>query len=353
MGEKLIEFIDVSNDWGDFKLKNVSFKVEKGEYFVILGPTGAGKTLILETIAGFYTPSSGRILLRGEEAGENLPEQRKVGFVYQDYALFPHMSVEQNIMFGLEIKKTSKEDSQKLVDSTMNLLNIRELRNKYPNTLSGGEKQRVAIARALVIEPDILLLDEPLSALDANTRINLRNEFKRIHNIRKTTTIHVTHDQTEALLLADKIAVIIDGEIAQIGSPVEVFNYPNSLPVADFLGVENILLGEINSNTEGIASVTVDGYTINVVSEIDRGEVYVLLRPEEIILSESPIETSARNVLESTIKDIVHIGKVFQVEVDTGIRSIVTRQSIEKMDLQPGKKIYLNFKATGVHLIKR
>ena len=349
----MIEFIGVSNDWGEFKLKDVSFKVDKGEYFVILGPTGAGKTLILETIAGFYTPSAGRILLRGEEAGEQLPEQRKVGFVYQDYALFPHMNVEQNIMFGLEFKKTPKAEAKKLVDSTMNLLNIRELRERYPSTLSGGEKQRVAIARALVIEPDILLLDEPLSALDANTRINLRDELKRIHKVRKTTTIHVTHDQTEALLLADKIAVIMDGEIAQIGSPVEVFNSPTSLPVADFLGVENILLGEVTSHKEGIASVTVDEYTIEVVSEIDHGEVYVFIRPEEIILSESPIETSARNVLEATVKNIVNLGKVFQVEVDAGIRSIITKPSIEKMNLKSGKKIYLNFKATAVHIIKR
>lgn len=349
----MIEFVGVSNDWGDFKLTDVSFRVDKGEYFVILGPTGAGKTLLLETVAGFYTPASGRILLRGEEAGEKLPENRKLGFVYQDYVLFPHMNVEQNIMFGLEIKKTPRDEAGRLVSSVMSLLGIEELRERYPGTLSGGEKQRVAIARALVIEPDILLLDEPLSALDTNTRTALREELKRIHKVKGTTTVHVTHDQTEALLLADKIAVIIDGEIAQVGSPVEIFHSPTSLSVAGFLGVENILAGEVIGYYEGVASVKVDDYVIEVSSEIEYGEVYVFIRPEEIIISESPIETSARNVLETSVNKIVNIGKVFQVETDSGMRVMITKQSIEKMRLKPGKKIYLNFKATAAHIIKR
>jgi molybdopterin-binding protein len=251
------------------------------------------------------------------------------------------------------MKKTPVEDAKTIVDSTMSLLGITDLRRRYPNTLSGGEKQRVAIARALVIEPDILLLDEPLSALDTNTRASLRDELKRIHRIKGVTTIHVTHDQTEALLLADKIAVIMEGEILQIGSPEEVFNYPNSLELANFLGVENILKGKIIDYSQGVASVNVDGIIIYTASEIEGGDVYVFIRPEDIMLSENYVETSARNVLESKIENIVKTGKLFYIETDIGLKSIITKQSIEKMGLEVGKKIYLNFKATGVHIIKR
>ncbi len=348
----MIEFVDVSRDWGEFKLKNVSFKVDKGDFFVILGPTGAGKTLILETIAGFYSPDSGKIFLRGEDSGEELPEHRRIGFVYQDYALFPHMTVEENIRFGLEMKKIPVDETKEMVDSSVNLLDIRDLMNRYPKTLSGGEQQRVAIARALVIEPDILLLDEPLSALDANTRTSIRQELKRIHEVKRITTIYVTHDQNEALLLADKIAIIMNGEVAQFGPSEEVFNSPNSLTVAQFLGVENISKGKVMNYSEGVAFVQIDDYLVKVASEVEKGEVFVFIKPEDIILSEEPLESSARNVLKSRITEVINMGKLYEVKVDLGLRSIITKQSVEKMCLVEGKTIYLNFKASAVHIIQ-
>ena len=199
-------------------------------------------------------------------------------------------------------------------------------------------QHKLAIARALVIEPDILLLDEPLNALDPNTRTALREELKRVHEVTRATTIHVTHDQTEALLLADKIAVIIDGEIAQIGTPLEVFNKPTSLSVAYFLGIENILTGEVTNHLKGITHIKVNDYYILVDSEIKSGEVYVFIRQGDITLSETPLEKNMRNVLESTIKKVVNVGKVYQVEADNGIKSIAAKQSIEEMKLETGKK---------------
>lgn len=294
----MIAFEDVSHNFGSFSLKNISFKVERGEYFAIIGPTGAGKTLLLETLAGFYVPKEGRILLKGQDATHISPERRNIGFVYQDYALFPHMTVGENIEFGLSTRKAPVEVVEKKVKKIMETLGISHLRDRRPETLSGGEQQRVALARALVVDPEILLLDEPLSALDTRTRETLRDELKLIHEISGTTTVHVTHDQTEALILADRVAVIIDGEVVQVDTPQNIFNRPASVRVANFTGVENVLEGQVTSSADGVATVEIDEYRVYVVSDVTVGPVYVFVRPEDIILSRARLDSSARNVLE-------------------------------------------------------
>ena len=349
----LISFNHVSHNFGAFKLKDITFHVDDGEYFVIIGPTGAGKTLILEIIAGFYNPSEGNITLNDQNALTLPPENRNIGFVYQDYALFPHMTVQENISFGLEMQGLSSAEIERKVFQTMETLKISKLNTRYPINLSGGEMQRVALARALVVEPKILLLDEPLSALDTRTREALRRELKRLHEIKGITTIHVTHDQNDALLPGDRIAVIIDGEMVQIGSPLEVYNEPTSLKVAEFTRVENILEGEIKKYQDGVATIGIKNYSLKVSSHIREGHVYVVIRPEDIILSKVPLESSAQNMLECTITEVSPFGLVYHIRVDKGFSSVVTKQSIENLELAKGSQIYASFKATAAHIIRK
>jgi len=349
----MIALEQVSHDWGDFALTDVSFSVADGEYFVILGPTGAGKTLILETIAGFYIPREGHILLKGDDATHTPPEKRNIGFVYQDYALFPHMTVEENVAFGLKMHGSPKETVEHRVQKIMEVMQISHLKERFPTTLSGGEQQRTALARALVIDPDVLLLDEPLSALDPRTRENLRDELKRLHQTQGTTTIHVTHDQTEALVLADRIAVIIDGRVVQVDVPSKVFNNPASVEVANFVGVENVLKGRILSNKDGVARVDVGTYQVHVLSSLGEGDVHVFVRPENIILAKEKFQSSARNVVEGQIIDVTQFGAVFRISMDTGLSAFVTKQSVDELGLQARETVYASFKATAAHLIKR
>jgi molybdate/tungstate transport system ATP-binding protein len=351
--ERMIALENVSHDFGDFSLKDVSLSVEEGEYFVIIGPTGAGKTLILETMAGFYTPRQGRIILNGMDAARLQPEERNIGFVYQDYVLFPHLTVEENIAFGLKMRNIDKPEVEARIRQVMEMLKIGHLADRRPTKLSGGEQQRVALARALVIEPRILLLDEPLSALDTNTKEALREELRRIHTIKGTTTIHVTHDQTDALMLADRVAIIIDGEIAQVGTPQQVFNEPASVRVADFTGMENVLEGKVVSSSDGVSTVDMGGYYTRVVSEITEDDVYVFVRPEDVILSMEQFDSSARNTLECRVERVTRYGPIYRIYLDKGFSALVTKQSVEELSLKPGLTVYASFKATAGHLIKK
>jgi len=276
-----------------------------------------------------------------------------VGFVYQDYVLFPHLTVRENISFGLEMRGLSSEKIDRKVTQSMDNLNISNLCDRYPRNLSGGERQRVALARALVIEPDILLLDEPLSALDSRTREDMRQEIRRLHEVLGITTVYVTHDQNDALLLGDRIAVIIDGEMVQVGAPLDVFSEPANLQVAEFTGVENILEGTINKYQDGVATIVVKNYSVKVSTPISEGLVFVAIRPEDIILSKVHLESSARNVLECTITEVSPLGLIYKITMDRGFSSVVTKQSVETLNLINGAKIFASFKATAAHIIKK
>lgn len=222
---------------GEFQLSNICLDVKSNEYFILLGPSGAGKTVLLETIAGRYKPAGGEILFNASNLSHLVPEQRNIGFVYQQYELFPHMTVEQNIAFGLKIRKIDKNIIKSKLDELAELFNIGHLLKRSPQNLSGGEKQRVALARALIISPDILLLDEPLSALDPLNRETLRNELKKIHESFKATIIHVTHDLNEALYLADRIGIMYNGELLQVGSKKEIIQNPSCDYILRFLNI--------------------------------------------------------------------------------------------------------------------
>ncbi|MCK4633285.1 ATP-binding cassette domain-containing protein [Candidatus Bathyarchaeota archaeon] len=349
----MITLEKVSHEWSDFSLKNVSFNVSQGEYFVILGPTAAGKTLILETIAGFHIPRQGNILLNGKNVTHIPPEKRNIGFVYQDYSLFPHMSVEKNVAFGLKMRKVPKRDVETKVQSIMDSIDISHLKDRFPSTLSGGEQQRVALARALVIDPNILLLDEPLSALDPRTQESLREELKRIHKVRGATTIHITHNQDEALALADRIGVMMNGEVIQVDTPYKVFNEPASEEMAAFVGVENVVEGKVVSSEDGVALVEIGNYDIRALSSLTEGEVNVFIRPENVVLSKVKLESSARNSISGKITRITQFGATFRIYMDNSLSALVTKQAIEELGLNVGLKVYASFKATAVHVIKR
>ncbi len=360
----MIEVRALYRDWKEFSLKDINLKIKKGEYFVILGPTGAGKTLLLETIAGFYIPDRGEVRIDGRDVTIIPPERRRIGFIYQDYSLFPHLNVEQNIEFGLKLKKSASQDTnRKRVKEIMDWLSISHLAHRYPATLSGGEQQKVAIGRAIAIEPSILLLDEPLSALDRRTQDYLREELKRVKEEFGITMVHVTHDQTEALVLADRIAVMMQGRIMQVGTPYEIFNKPLNNDLADFVGVENILSGVVRNNEDGIAEIEVDtGGTIFAVSEYHAGDVVkVFLRPEEIILSGHAGDSTARNVMKGRINELRDVGPLTHVQMDTGrsefserskLVVLITKRSRESLGLQIGDEVYATFKATSVHVVR-
>jgi molybdopterin-binding protein len=247
-----------------------------------------------------------------------------------------------------------KSAIKRKVDELTSLLGIEQLGHRYPGTLSGGEQQKVAIARAIAIEPKILLLDEPLSALDLRTRNYLRAELKRVKREFGITMVHVTHDQTEALVLADRIAVLMHGQVMQVGTPYEIFNKPQTEELADFVGIENILRGVVQRTENGVAEIEVETHgKIRAVSEIHEGAVTVFIRPEDVLLCKSKSECSARNVMSGRITDLQNIGALTRVTLDTNLVSLITKQSRAELKLQQGDAVFATFKATSAHVVSR
>ena len=337
----------VSKSLEEFRLSDVSLSVADGEYFIVLGPTGAGKTILLETIAGIYSPDAGRILLDGQDITDVPARERNIGMVYQDYMLFPHLTVEANIGFGLKSRHADPDHIRRKVQESADLLNIGHLLHRYPGTLSGGEQQRAAIARALVMEPDALLLDEPLSALDVKTRENLRAELARIHEATGTTIIHITHNFEEVFDLADRVAIMRGGEVVQVGTPEEIFRRPNSDFVAGFVGVENLFRGE------GLPDGTVTVGNLRIRTENSMpGPVSVAIRPEEILLSKSAPRENGRNVLAGRVETVRQNGGLVRVSIDAGVpfRVTLTRQGYEEADIVPGDTVHLAFQHSAAHV---
>jgi molybdate transport system ATP-binding protein len=349
----MIHIENLSKDMGEFVLRDVSLDVNEGEYLVIIGPTGAGKTILLETVAGIYTPDSGRISLDGRDITDERPKDRNICMVYQDYMLFPHCTVAENIGFGLRSRSLSKAEIDEKVGKFSDLLGISHLLHRYPDTLSGGEQQRAAIARAMVMEPRALLLDEPLSALDAKTREMLREELKSLHSMTQTTVIHITHNFEEVFELADRVAIMHQGQIVQVGEPDEIFRRPNSRFVADFVGVVNVFRGTC-SIRDGTGSVEVEGTTIRALPAAE-GDVYVSIRPEDILVSKRPLEASVRNVMPGTVEDLLYIGAMVRLSIDAGLRFLVllTRQGFEDLEIGKGDAVWIAFKAASVHVFPR
>jgi len=347
----MIEIKNLTVDLGTFQLQDVNLKIEPGEYFIILGPTGSGKTILLESIAGLYPIKSGEIWLNGREVTKLEPEKRGIGFVYQDYALFPHLSVKDNLLFGLKQTKQPKTELHSIVDWIAGLLGVTHLLKRKPETLSGGERQKVALARALCISPQVLLLDEPLSALDPHTREGVQQELREIHRRLETTIIHVTHDFEEAIALGDRIAILSEGRILQIGTPDQVFRQPSSEFVARFAMARNVFSGEVRDVEKGDAIFRIGDLKLAVVTEL-RGKLHASVRPEDILVSKELFRSSARNSLRGTITHIDDRGSTLYLTVSTPLNFIclLTRRSFEELGLKAGEEVYITFKASAVHI---
>jgi molybdopterin-binding protein len=350
-GSARVQLKNLWVDLAEFHLREIDLDIAPGEYFVILGPTGAGKTVLLEAVAGLQQLQEGRILINGEDVTHTPPEQRGIGFVYQDYMLFPHMSVSDNIAFGLKMRHMDRQTIAAQVAEISQLLGISHLLHRKPGTLSGGEQQRAALARALVVGPRLLLLDEPLSALDPETREGLQRELARLHQELGTTTVHVTHDFEEAVALGDRIAVINDGQVIQVGSSEEVFRKPNSEFVARFVGVRNIFQGAIRIQERGQKVLCLDEIDLAVLTDLE-GPAHGSIRPEDIVLSRAPLRSSARNSFGGHIVSIVDRGAVVYVTVEVPPNFIcaITKRSLEEMELNEGQEIHIAFKASAIHV---
>jgi len=336
---------------GDFRIREISLEVRDREYFIIIGPTGAGKTVLLETIAGIHQPDAGRMLLDGTDITALEPRLRNIGMVYQDYMLFPHLTVEKNIAFGLRQKGIAVQERRAAVNETSRVLGISHLLGRYPETLSGGEQQRAALARALVMEPRVLLLDEPMSALDSGTRARISRELLAICKETQTTVIQITHHFEEVHALADRIAIMQDGMIVQSGTPSDVFLHPANVFAAEFLCIGNQIPGM--AVPEGrLARVGTGGQSFYAVSDI-AGPVIATLHPEDIIVSREPFVSSARNCLPGTVTELVPAGSTVRVILDAGflLTAVLTRESCRDLALEQGSRVYATFKASAVHLI--
>jgi len=356
-----VEIRGLSLDLGDFRLRDIDLSITEGEYFVILGPTGAGKTVLLEALAGLVRPSRGKILFDGVNVTHLPPEQRGIGFLYQDYALFPHLSVAQNIGYGLRLRGVAQDETKRRVSQISELLGIGHLLHRSPGTLSGGEQQRVAMARALIVEPKLLLLDEPLSALDPELRLELQRELLRIHEAYGATTLHVTHNFEEAVAMADRIAVVHQGQVVQVGTPENIFRRPSSEFVARFVGVRNIFQGHLHVVEAGFQRLRLNGLEIAIATDFKQdGQVHCSIRPEDIIVSRQEILSSARNCFRGRITHIDDRGTLVYVTVrvprqpgeDNGVEfiSAITRRSLRDMGLHEGQAAYIAFKASAVHV---
>ncbi len=300
-----------------YAVEQFELNVERGEFVSFLGPSGCGKTTTLRMIAGFEFPTSGTIYLDGQDITSRPPNQRKLGMVFQSYALFPNMTVADNIGFGLTVANQPKSAIETRVNEMLELIHMAEKRGHYPYQLSGGQQQRVALARALAIHPQVLLLDEPLSALDAKIRLELRSEIRRIQQMMGITTVFVTHDQEEALSISDRTVVMSAGRIEQVGTPFEIYNFPKTEFVAQFVGTLNTLNALVVNPSDGTLSL--EGQKIQT-AQVPEGlhkddPVMVAIRPERISFT---ADGKKPNLLDCTIKNITFLGSIVRIQASIG-----------------------------------
>ena len=353
-----VDLEDVSFALGSTEiLRNVSLTIAEGECLALLGPSGCGKTTTLRCIAGFVVPTQGNVRIGGESVVNLRPNQRNVGLVFQDYALFPHMSVRQNIAYGLERRKIGKAELARRVEEMVAITHLDGLEDRRPDQLSGGQRQRVALARALVIKPDVLLLDEPLGALDRLLREQMQVELKRIQRDLGITTVFVTHDQEEALSLSDRIAVMFDGRIIETGTPEQLYHTPQVRGVMSFLGTSNIWKATVDSADGPDLHLSCGDFRVRVVAEsrLPVGTAAQLgIRPEHIRIAAEP-PGDAVNCISGRIETTVYKGAHVEIYVGTaaGIEFLARQPAVSTASgatARAGDRVYLSFDPENVLL---
>ncbi|NVJ91743.1 MAG: ABC transporter ATP-binding protein [Methylocystaceae bacterium] len=348
--DPLVRFVDVQKtyDGEHLVVKKLNLDVEKGEFLTLLGPSGSGKSTCLMMLAGFETPTHGDILLQGQAINNVPPHKRDIGVVFQNYALFPHMTVAENVAFPLTVRKVNQTDAKQQAIRALEMVQLGEFADRRPGQLSGGQQQRVALARSLVFEPQLVLMDEPLGALDKKLREQMQIEIKHIHENLGVTMVFVTHDQDEALTMSDRVAVFNDGIIQQIAPPAELYEKPANSFVANFIGETNMLFGEITQTQGAECDVMLSNGTSiksqNIAGASVGAKTGVSIRPERVQLSDTMPD--AANAFEATVVETIYHGNHVRVALDvvgqTDFRAMVRSGNIHA-DLNPGHKLYVGF----------
>jgi molybdate/tungstate transport system ATP-binding protein len=348
-----VELENICKNWGSFALKNINLSIADGDYLVLLGPTGAGKTLLLETIMGFYMPDEGRILIDERDVTDVPPEKREIGYVPQNSLLFPHMTVSQNIAFGLKMQNKDKALRDNTVNGLLDFMSLKQIAHHFPVKLSGGEKQKVALARALATNSKIVLLDEPLASVDAETAKQLRDELKRIRQESYKTVIHVTHSLIEGFGLANKIALMKAGEIVQVGETSELLAKPKNEFAARLLGYENVFKAKLLQKRSDFSVIEVEGLQLKISGSLDSVGLVAVL-PEDITIELSFPNGSYSNVLEGSIVNYTDLGPIVMVSIKAGLplKVVMAKNSFIDKGLENGKIVWVKFNANVIKKIE-
>ncbi len=337
-------------------LAELSLEVESGELVSLLGPSGCGKTTALRIVAGFEQPTRGELLVDGRDVTPVPASKRNMGMVFQAYSLFPNMTARQNVEFGMRMRKIARDKCRARAEELLGLVGLAERVSNYPHELSGGQQQRVALARALAIEPAILLLDEPLSALDAKVRVDLRQQIRRVQTRLGITTLYVTHDQEEALSISDRIAVMSDGNLEQVGAPADIYRSPRTEFVANFVGLMNGFEGKLRAADMVAIGASERPIGVNDTAGVTVGDkVLVLIRPESIQLEELADGASApEGVLEGKVLMHTFLGSVTRVSLSSDLGDLVADEpSLRALTMPPGTRVAVRVDSAGVRMLKR
>ena len=356
MGEVIVRLENLKKHFGDVvAVDDMNLEIEEGEFVTLLGPSGCGKTTTLRMIAGLEMPTSGSLYLEGQDVTYTAPEKRPVNMVFQAYALFPHMTIAENIAFGPMIKKWPKEEIQQGVEDMLKIVRLEGYGTRKPDQLSGGQAQRVALARAMINRPKVLLLDEPLGALDLKLRKAMQLELRGIHERLGVTFVYVTHDQEEAMVMSDRIVLMNEGEIVQIGSPTEMYNFPETEFASRFIGEANLLAGEIRAVTEDHVEVEVDGLVLfaPVRPSLSPGQKSIVsIRPERVTLfaTQEDIPEAWKNVFLGTVESTIFIGPIarYHVRLSNGQLLLVERATTDGvLSYHPGDQLFVGWETTS------